>query len=619
VILDFKDDTQFGFPTWSPDGSQLAFFMYRHGQQDVWICDNDGANLRPLTYDRFDDRDTSWSPDGQHVVFSSDRNGVFNIYQVNVKTGKVTQLTDVISGAFMPHIKSDGSSLTYSYYTSYGYRPYELPTSSWLNRSVDEFQMDVTPAEIQANLTTTVPIPEIKGRDYSVFDGFGSLIPINKNHAGTWVWIPFVSYEDARLQVGAQFVMSDAVDKNNITAYVYVGEEQRYSVFYENYMLPVTTFLSLHRIFPATATDFEVFDFNVNANFDASFYFVGLRWQDWSLSYNYQDIRVEQPNIRTRQFTSRSYELSVNKSTVPGNIDSGINPRGGHALYARVEYGSPNLHEPFTGAPMGGDVADFFGDPAVITLEEARHYPDENYLLTDYGFTKFEVNYRNYIPFPFWDLSDLNDTLPIKGWDWENLNFERWKRARHTLALKARVGYVHSTIPEGFGYGNSFGRVNFYDRFTGGGLFVSGLGVFSDNGAFLGYENYSLSGETVAVFGYDYRFPLIREIDKEVWAFYFDKLYFSFFGNTGNFWSHVSRKKDMFNADKVFDKSGDGKFNPNDDLISDAGIELRLSSYLFMSNWDSFIKVAHGFQDKENDERDIPLRFYIGLGTGFDD
>ncbi len=65
------------------------------------------------------------------------------------------------------------------------------------------------------------------------------------------------------------------------------------------------------------------------------------------------------------------------------------------------------------------------------------------------------------------------------------------------------------------------------------------------------------------------------------------------------------------------DKTGDGKFSVNDDLLSDAGIELRLSMFLFQNSWDSFFKIAHGFQDKENDER--PLRFYVGLGTGFDD
>ncbi|MCZ7584788.1 MAG: hypothetical protein M5R36_16460 [Deltaproteobacteria bacterium] len=73
--------------------------------------------------------------------------------------------------------------------------------------------------------------------------------------------------------------------------YVYVGEEQRYSVFYENYMLPITTFLSLHRIFPAIATNFDFFSFDLAATFDASIYYIGFRYGNpsdtqYALYYN---------------------------------------------------------------------------------------------------------------------------------------------------------------------------------------------------------------------------------------------------------------------------------------------------------------------------------------------
>jgi len=73
----------------------------------------------------------------------------------------------------------------------------------------------------------------------------------------------------------------------------------------------------------------------------------------------------------------------------------------------------------------------------------------------------------------------------------------------------------------------------------------------------------------------------------------------------------------MWNMNKMFDKSGNGQFDYNEDLLTDIGVEVRMSMYLFSSGWDSFVKVAHGFNDNEREER--PLRFYIGLGTGFDD
>jgi len=627
-LVDFDDATQMGHPKWSPDGSKLAFLMYRHKRQDIWMCNSDGSDLRPVTYDNYDNRDPVWH-DNNNIIFSSDRTGIFNLYTINIGTHKVKQISNVLGGAFYPNVKPDGSSVTYSYFTSWGYRLYEIPQQMWMNKDVEDFEFNVTDDEIRKNIASIDPLPEISYRDYSVFDGIWGMFPVLKNHAGVWVWIPIILYDDQRFEIGTQTIMVDAVERNLIFTYVTLGEDSRYSVFYENYMLPFTTFLSLHRIFPSIGTDFEFFNFDIKASFDASFYFIGLRYllfgkYNCSLYYNYEDIRVEQPSMRTRQSTNRAinFEISLN-NVARWPVDASINPRGGSSLDFRFKYSSPKISEPFTGAKMGTDLADFFSDPGVIEQGEAMHYPDENYLLPDYGYWQLMLNYKKYIPMPFWDLAPLNDVdwLSSSKFDWQDMNFERWRRQRHTLTLKFMTGFTHSTVPEGYGWGNSYGRTNFYDRFHGGGLWVSGLGAYSDNGAFLGYENYSLEGETMAILGADYRFPLVRDIDAGFWAFYFDNFYMSFFGNVGNFWAHVTQKEHLFNLNYVLDKNYDGKFDPMDDLLTDAGVEFRLTAFLFGSGWDSFIKVAHGFRDHENDDPPlgVPLRFYVGIGTGFDD
>ena len=178
------------------------------------------------------------------------------------------------------------------------------------------------------------------------------------------------------------------------------------------------------------------------------------------------------------------------------------------------------------------------------------------------------------------------------------------------------LGFIHSTVPEGFGWGNSYGRVHYYDRFSGGGLTFSGLRAYSNNSTFLGYERYSLEGETEAILGLTYRFPIYRDIDASLWGFYFDSIWGAVFGDIGNLWPHVERREWLFNPQHVFDMDGDGKFRFNDDMLTDIGFELRMTMWLFNNSWHSFVKVAHGFQDPDRDK--YPVRFYMGLGTSFD-
>jgi TolB protein len=68
-------------PTWSPDGSQIAF--HHHG--DIYRIDADGSNRTRLTRDSGWNQSPAWSPDGQHIAFVSSRNheGSENVYEVH--------------------------------------------------------------------------------------------------------------------------------------------------------------------------------------------------------------------------------------------------------------------------------------------------------------------------------------------------------------------------------------------------------------------------------------------------------------------------------------------------------------------------------------------------------
>ncbi len=68
---------------WSLDGKQLVMGVFRQNQQDVYTIHADGTGLKPIMFDKYEDRDVFWGSDG-FIYFSSDRvGGVYNIFRFN--------------------------------------------------------------------------------------------------------------------------------------------------------------------------------------------------------------------------------------------------------------------------------------------------------------------------------------------------------------------------------------------------------------------------------------------------------------------------------------------------------------------------------------------------------
>lgn len=101
-------------PSWSPDGSKIAFSSDRDGDWDIYVMDADGSDIVQLTDNTGTDSDPSWSPDGSKIAFASDRDHDFEIYVMEADGSGVIQLTDNSGGDGNPAWSSDGSRIVFS-------------------------------------------------------------------------------------------------------------------------------------------------------------------------------------------------------------------------------------------------------------------------------------------------------------------------------------------------------------------------------------------------------------------------------------------------------------------------------------------------------------------------
>ncbi len=70
---------------WSPTREQIAFVSNDSGNDEIWVVNRDGSELRQITRDPYSwwDKDPSWSPDGEQIVFWSNRTGHGQIWIMN--------------------------------------------------------------------------------------------------------------------------------------------------------------------------------------------------------------------------------------------------------------------------------------------------------------------------------------------------------------------------------------------------------------------------------------------------------------------------------------------------------------------------------------------------------
>ncbi len=104
------------YPTYSPDGSRIAFESNKNGKWDIYVANIDGSRLTNITHNVADNIMPAWSPDGRYIAFISTWDGGSNVYIMPGNGGDVQQLTfdsaNVVNAS--PVWSPDSQELAYS-------------------------------------------------------------------------------------------------------------------------------------------------------------------------------------------------------------------------------------------------------------------------------------------------------------------------------------------------------------------------------------------------------------------------------------------------------------------------------------------------------------------------
>jgi Tol biopolymer transport system component len=113
---------------YSPDGKRIAFASSRSGSFEIWVCDQEGLNPKPLT--SFNGPWTGaprWSPDGRNIAFDSRPEGHSAIYVISVEGGLPRCLTPEDAQNHVPSWSRDGKWIYFDSNRSGDWQVFRMP------------------------------------------------------------------------------------------------------------------------------------------------------------------------------------------------------------------------------------------------------------------------------------------------------------------------------------------------------------------------------------------------------------------------------------------------------------------------------------------------------------
>ena len=601
-ITAFADGTQLQGLSFLPGGEQLLVSIYRQRQQDLYLADLADGALTRLTDSEACETDPVVGPEGR-VWFTSDADGIYNVYSLELDSGTVRKQTELIGGAYGAFV-APGGHLFYTALTDHGFRIAAMPAEGLLQRrtdypglltvpetqvmpgaTLDGSALDRLRAALLGVTRQPAPLPTTlqAAADSQRYRAGRAMLPFSG-------W-PLLRASGEGLGLGASFTAGDYGETHWLEAEASFGQDNllglsyRLDRFWPSLELGGSS-QGYKGVLESTLADGSSGALKYERRLDQLWAAVSTHLSPvWQLGLGADAQRYGYRSSEggsAQQPCSAHLGLGPFVQWSPGSdrIDGEqrINPRGQRSLRLDYQY---RLTQ-----PLAGELVDSQGSA-----------------WERYGFHRVQASYSEHIPLGWFGLSE-----------------------HHSLQLDVEGGFIDRHVLS-------------WDGFAAGGVHPHhwGSGTIGQTVPFSGYEGWSLNGETLALARLAYRFPLLRDMNAALGPIYAESIYLQLFGSVGNLWGYRDDEgwRELPFRDYASANSPAGQQNR---WLSDAGFELRLRSFIWNDwDWDSFLRLAYGFQSavayelgEEQARRVLGVeaaggegneepswRVYLGIGTGW--
>ncbi|MDZ7859822.1 MAG: hypothetical protein U5O15_04000 [Candidatus Krumholzibacteriota bacterium] len=532
--------------SWGKNGILASRFDC--ASRDIVLFDPENGRMEEIVESLADERDPVWDRKDEGFFYSSDRTGIFNIYYHSGGECPDKLVTSVLGGAFAPAVAGD--AIIYHSYEKEGYKISKI--TDWKSSDINRGECLVDSTLIN-NRKRFISDREKKDRDKfaerrkDILD----IIETNKNTGSTFgteytqlYLFPRIMIYEKKPRIGLTLQYNDILDRQSLLASGSINGDGEYD-------LALGFELRTRRLFPTFRFElyrsrkyYNYFNPNEGGNVD-------VRYDLWdaffTLSYELSETTLFNRNELMLRYNYGEYGLNINAW---GKYSYEM----GWAYYKGSEISllfSFSDIKPAVNAEINPRKGRKLLVEATMAYDKLFAGEFDYMFMPDYAdnnFGRYILTYEEFLPVPLFESA---------------------------ISFYAKTGAVDNNVDD------------FFDLYLG------------SRDGLRGYSYYSIGGKKMAMGRITYRFPLIRNINRQFFFTYLGSIYGGVFAEAGKAW----------NDDKV----------NLDDYKTDAGVELRVKGFNFYNYpLAASFEAAYGFDDiKYQDPFTETVTFYEGNSWKF--